>query len=139
MTTGAIRTLAHGRWISKVRKGLPVLVVLLLPAEIQAQQGDPSWFNDAEVWCIRHSLETASLPCNEVSHTIGSLALTGALSKLTPLDPKLARWPVLAFYLGKEVRDIRRWGWESQWKSSILDVGFDVLGWWLAPKLFGGQ
>ena len=139
MTTDTIRA-AHGRrWMSRARIASPVLMALLLPAEIRAQQGDPSWFKDAEVWCIRHSLEHGDIPCNEVSHTVGSLALTGALSGLTPLDPKVARWPVLGFYLGKEVRDIARWGWDSQWKSSLLDVGFNLLGWWLAPKLFGDE
>ena len=138
MTTGSVQSNAHGRrWMSAALRDLPVLLALLLPADIQAQQPHPTWLNDANVWCIHHSLEHGKIPCNEVSHTVGSLALTGALSTITPLDAKVARWPVLGFYLGKEVRDIARWGWDSQWKSSLLDVGFDLLGWWLAPKLFG--
>lgn len=140
MTTETVPTVFQRcRWMSRVQRSLPVLFALLLPADMQAQQGDPTWFKGAEIWCIRHSLENGDIPCNEVSHTLGSLTLTGALSALTPLDPKVARWPVLGFYLGKEVRDISRWGLGSQWKSTVLDVGFDLLGWWLAPKLLGGR
>ena len=119
--------------MSRWRSGFAGFALALAPATVAAQ--DLPWYKDVEHACIQNSLVHGRLPCNELSHTALNVVGTVAISAMTGLKPETSRWFPFAFSVGKEVRDVAKWGLDSQWRSSIADLSFDVLGWWLAPKM----